>query len=374
MHNSQSTSVRPTPAGFKPGVLKGSIATLTRWWHKRAFAAPRGKRLNLALQGGGAHGAFTWGVLDALLDHPQIDFDALSGSSAGAVNAVVLTQGWLAGGRQGAKDALSAFWQEVGARVPWPLMTTGNGESISLSASTRMLANWMGMFAPTEINPLGVNPLREVLTRQIDFERIRQHSPFKLFVAATHVNTGRLRLFREHELSADMLLASACLPKIHHTVKIDGEPYWDGGYSANPAVFPLIHDSHCNDILLVLLAPHQDDDLPQGMEAIESRIQELGFKSHFLREMHMYARTLGSTPVRLTPWGTNQHGLQRKRFHLIDANGLQVLRRSETKVLAYTPFLELLRDKGREQAQLWLEHNAAFIGKRSTLNWALWKA
>lgn len=350
--------------------LRNQLATLTRWW-RDPVPAITPPRLSLALQGGGAHGAFTWGVLDALLAESALDFDALSGSSAGAINAVVMTHGWIKGGRQGARQALSDFWLDVGKQIPWPLMTRGNGESISLTPATKMLANWVGLFSPTDLNPMAINPLRDVLNKQVDFEQIRRQSPFKLFVGATHVNTGKLRLFREHELTVDMVLASACLPKIHHTVEINCEPYWDGGFSANPAVFPLVQHGKSNDILLVLLAPHQHDKTPQSMEAIESRIQELGFKNHFLREMNMYARQLtGSMSLgkRCSSGANELHGT---RFHMIDSN-LDVLQRSETKVLAYPPFLEMLRDQGREQGKNWLSQNAASIGKRSSVDLTQW--
>jgi NTE family protein len=319
--------------------------------------------LNLALQGGGAHGAFTWGVLDALLDEPSIDFEALSGSSAGAVNAVVMTQGWIQGGRAGARAALSNFWLEVGQQIPWPMVAQGHGESMSLTAATRVLTQWMGMFAPGQLNPLGLNPLRDVLKNHIDFESIRSSSPFRLFVGATHVNTGKLRLFREHELQLDMLLASACLPRIHHTVVIDGEPYWDGGYSANPALFPLLHDSRCHDLLLILLAPQLQDDVGQSVEAISSRIQDLGFTTHFLREMQMLAYLASRK---------NLGDVNQARFHMIDAGNLEAMRRNETKMLAYGPFLEILRDCGRERAQQWLSENIHSIGQRSTLDWSQW--
>src|SRR5450830_1026228 len=208
------------------GPSLGAWSTLTRWWRTRAPFAPVGRCLNLALQGGGAHGAFTWGVLDALLEEPSIDFEALSGSSAGAVNAVVMTQGWIQGGRAGARVALSNFWLEVGQQIPWPMVTQGQGDTMSLTPATRVLAQWMGLFSPAHLNPLGLNPLRDLLDKHLDFESIRSSSPFRLYVGATHVNTGKLHLFREHELQLDMVLASACLPRIHHTVAINGEQYW----------------------------------------------------------------------------------------------------------------------------------------------------
>lgn len=351
--------------------LRNQTGRLIRWWRDRATSVPELPCVSLALQGGGAHGAFTWGVLDALLEDSTIKFDALSGSSAGAINAVVMTQGWMEGGAEGARQALSGFWLEVGQRIPWPMMTEGHGESISLTATTKLLANWFGMFPPSRLNPMDLNPLRDILVRQVDFERIRRESPFQLFVGATHVNTGKLRLFREYELTVEMLLASACLPKIHHTVKIEGEPYWDGGFSANPAVFPLVKQGKSNDILLVLLAPHQHDETPQSMESIESRIQELGFKSHFLREMNMYARMLNATATSGTHSNSQERDRNQTRFHMIDSS-LDVLQRSETKMLAYAPFLEILKEQGSKQAKSWLSQHATSVGKRSTADLTQW--
>jgi NTE family protein len=347
------------------------MITLSHWWRRGTITVPTPHGLSLALQGGGAHGAFTWGVLDALLGNSTLDFNALSASSAGAVNAVVMTQGWLEGGREGARQALSDFWLDVGKQIPWPLITNGNDESIGFTPAAKMLASWVGRFTPSDINPMDFNPLRDLLNKQVNFERIRDSSPFKLFVGATHVNSGKLRLFREHELTVEMVLASSCLPKIHNTVEIDDEPYWDGGYSANPAVFPLIQEGISNDILLVLLAPHQHHETPKTMEAIESRIQELSFKTHFLREMNMYARMSDGSPALGSPWGGQKQLLNQTRFHMIDSN-LDVLQRSETKMLAYTPFLEMLRDQGIQQTQLWLSQHATSVGKLSSVDLMQW--
>jgi NTE family protein len=351
--------------------MKNQMSTLMRWSHRDTVFKNVPHRLSLALQGGGAHGAFTWGVLDALLDDSTFHFDAVSASSAGAVNAVVMTQGWLVGGREGARQALSDFWLEVGKQIPGSLITNGHDESISFTPAAKMLANWMGQFLPSNFNPMDFNPLRELLTRQVDFERIRDSSPFKLFVGATHVNSGRLRLFREHELTVEMVLASSCLPKIHNTVEVDGEPYWDGGYSANPAVFPLIQERTSSDILLVLLAPHQHDETPQAMQAIETRIQEFGFKTHFLREMNMYARRSSEPRDLPSPWGAQKQVLQQTRFHMIDSN-LDVLQRSETQMLAYAPFLEMLKGQGIEQANAWLSRHSASVGKHSSVDLTQW--
>ena len=338
----------------------------------RRLARRPPERLNLALQGGGAHGAFTWGVLDALLDHSAIEFEGLSGSSAGAMNAVVLADGWMKGGREGARQGLAAFWTEVGQLMPWGGLIQGEGDAISLSPASKWLANWAGRFSPAQLNPLDLNPLRDLLRRQVDFEQLRLRSPFKLFVGATQANTGKLRIFRETELSVDVLLASACLPKIHHTVEIDGEPYWDGGYAANPAVFPLFYDCEAHDVLLVLLSPLRREGLPQTVEEIESRIVELAFSAHFMREMRMFVHAREFSSPTFMSWGRLERRLQKARFHMIDSSQLASLERTETKLLAHGPFLELLRNQGRERATDWLAEHAADVGRRSSVDVRQW--
>jgi NTE family protein len=329
-------------------------------------------RLNLALQGGGAHGAFTWGVLDALLEDSRIEFEGLSGSSAGAMNAVVFADGWMKGGRDGARQGLSDFWTEVGKQMPWGLMTQGEGEAISLSPASKLLANWAGYFSPAQLNPFDLNPLRDLLVRLVDFEQLRTRSPFKLFVGTTQANTGKLRVFRERELSVDVMLASACLPKIHHSVEIDGEPYWDGGYAANPAVFPLFYDCDSRDVLLVLLSPLKREGTPNTVEEIESRIAELAFSANFMREMRMFVHAAEfSSPTFLT-WGRLERRLQKMRFHMIDASELASLQRTETKLLAHGPFLALLCGQGRERARDWLAESADGVGRRSTVDMNKW--
>ena len=333
-----------------------------------------GARLNLALQGGGAHGAFTWGVLDALLADPRHQFEGFSGSSAGALNAVVLADGWIKGGRDGARQGLADFWVEVGKQMPWGMMTHGEGDAISLSPASKLLANWARQFSPLQLNPFDLNPLRELLKRQIDFERLRAASPFKLFVGTTQANTGKLRLFREHELTIDVLLASACLPKIHHSVEIDGEPYWDGGYSANPAVFPLFYDCDSRDVLLVPLSPLQREGKPRTVEEIEARIAELAFSATFMREMRMFVHATAFSGAASMPGGRLEQRLRQMRFHMIDSSRLASLQRTDTKLLAHPPFLELLREQGRERASEWLAEHGDGVGRRSTVDLNKWFA
>jgi NTE family protein len=330
------------------------------------------RRLNLALQGGGAHGAFTCGVLDRLLDDEGLHFEGLSGSSAGAINAVVLASGWLEGGRAGAQEALATFWHEVGKLMPPGMVVQGQGESIQLSAASKLLASWAGLFSPAQINPLELNPLRDLIERLVDFKALRRRSPFKLFVAATQANTGKLRIFREHELTADMLMASACLPKIHHPVEIEGEPYWDGGYSANPAVFPLFYECDAQDVLLVLLSPLQREDAPRTVKEIEERITELTFNATFMREMQTFARAAEFSDRSPGSSGKLESKLRSMRMHMIDVCDLASLERTDTKALAHAPFLELLRDQGRERADAWLTKHADDVGRRSSVDVQRW--
>jgi len=328
--------------------------------------------LNLALQGGGAHGAFTWGVMEQLLDEPDLEFEGLSGSSAGAMNAVVFADGWLKGGREGARAGLAAFWTEVGQQISPALVIPGDERTISLSPTSKMFTAWAGLFSPTQLNPFGVDPLRGILERQIDFEALRERSPFKLFVGATQAATGKLRVFRESEMSADVLLASACLPKIHAPVEIDGEPYWDGGYSANPAVFPLFYECESPDVLLILLTPLARGSAPNSVKEIDERISELSFNATFMREMQTFARA-AEFSSRSTPLaGSLEQKLSSARFHMIDASGVDGLARADTKALAHGPFLEMLRAKGRERAQNWLLESADRVGQRGTVELAKW--
>ena len=330
--------------------------------------------LNLALQGGGAHGAFTWGVLDALLANPRIEFEGLSGSSAGAMNAVVMADGWIKGGRDGARQGLTNFWSAVGQQMPSGLVTQGASDAISLSPAAKLLANWAGYFSPSQLNPMDLNPLRDLLVRQVDFAQLRRASPFKLFVGATQVNTGKLRVFRESELSVDVLLASACLPTIHHAIEIEGEPYWDGGYSANPAVFPLFYDCDSRDVLLVLLSPLEREGTPHSVAEIEARIVELAFSANFMREMRMFVHAAEFSSPGFLTMGRLERRLQKLRFHMIDSSELASLQRSETKLLAHAPFLELLRSQGQERASAWIANELEGVGQRSTVDVKKWFA
>ncbi|GAB3465187.1 patatin-like phospholipase family protein [Azotobacter salinestris] len=323
--------------------------------------------VSLALQGGGAHGAFTWGVLDALLEDGRLDFAGISGTSAGAMNATVLAHGLLQGGRDGAREALAGFWQAVASSAP--LLNAGaNIRSGYPATGLKLMLYWTQLLSPRQLNPLNVNPLRDILVSLVDFERLRADCPLKLFIAATNANTGRLRLFRSHELSEDCVLASACLPTYHHTVEIDGEPYWDGAFSANPAVFPLVYECDANDILLVLLSPMAHGRTPQSVEEIRRRTQELAFKSTFLREMHSLAHAREHAARTLLPLSKLERRLTQTHLHMIADDALMGRLAAESKMTTSQPFLEMLRDQGRSQALAWLESHYRAIGRRSSVD------
>ncbi len=307
-------------------------------------------------------------MLDALVEDPRIHFEGLSGSSAGAMNAVVLADGWLKNGREGARQALAEFWAAVGKQLPAGMVTQGGSDAIDLSPASKLFASWAGHFSPSQLNPFDLNPLRDLLDGLIDFEHLRAASPFKIFVGTTQASSGKLRIFRETEITVDVLLASACLPKIHHSIEIDGEAYWDGGYSANPAVFPLFYDCDARDVLLVLLDPLKREGTPRSLDDIEARIAEVGFSAHFLREMRMFAQAAAfSRPAFLTR-GRLERRLQQTRFHMIDSSDLASLQRTETKVLAYGPFLERLHAQGRERGLAWLSSHASSVGQEATID------
>jgi NTE family protein len=322
--------------------------------------------ISLALQGGGAHGAFTWGALDALLERTGHPIAAICGTSAGAVNAVVLAHGLLAGGRDGAREALSAFWQALGAAVPWDALglVAGNGERFSTAG--RMLLRWTQALMPAPANPLRIDPLRELLKQHVDFERLCQADAPRLYVAATNANTGRLRVFGNRELSLDAVLASACLPALQPAVQIDGEPYWDGGYSANPALYPLVHEGG-GDVVLVLLSSWQWGATPGTSDEVRLRAADIAFNAAFLREMHWLA---DATALARRAWwpGALERRLRRVRWHMIDGHDALSALPADSKVIAHPLSLTRLRDAGRARAMQWIEQHAEHLGRRDSVD------
>ncbi len=328
--------------------------------------------INLALQGGGAHGAFTWGVLDALLEDGRFAFEGVSGTSAGAMNAVCLAHGLMQGGNQGARDTLRAFWTALADLAPMPTAAQP-GSSFS---PMKLMLQWTNYLTPEQINPFDLNPLRDIVEARFDFARLRRDCPVKLFIATTHANSGKLRMFGNDELSADVLLASACLPTLHRTIHIDGEPYWDGGYSANPAVFPLFYDCRSPDILLVLLTPLRYNETPETAEDIRTRLRELAFNSTFLREMRMFAHlhdhiaspNLPDWVLDKLPIARFERRMAALRFHAISAEQVLGEMPSDSKLTVNHEFFDMLFAVGRAHARRWLAEHGDSVGQRPTLD------
>lgn len=322
-------------------------------------------RINLALQGGGAHGAFTWGVIDRLLDESDIEFAWISATSAGAVNAVALACGLAEGGKAHARDKLRSVWEAVHeAGVPDLLRLNPFLFGMSRSAPMGQVAS---LFSPYEFNPLGFDPLRRLLTSHIDFDRLRAFAGIELLIAATDVATGRARLFRRHEMSVEAVLASACLPTIHHAVEIDGRAYWDGGFSANPDIVTLAAESPVADTLIVQLNATSKAGVPRGAREIAFDVNRITFNQPLLRDVEVIeaAREAGAGRFR-------RHGkwarLARHRFHMIEAGRHTASLSPETKLRPDRELLTYLYNAGRSETHKWLDRNLRLVGHRASID------
>jgi NTE family protein len=324
--------------------------------------------VDLALQGGGAHGAFTWGVLDRLLEEPKLRIDGISGTSAGAMNAAVLADGFTDGGAEGARKALEAFWGSVSESARFspfqrgPLDVLLGRWTLDQSPMFVTMDLMSRLFSPYDLAPYLPNPLHEVLAKIIDFERLPR-SPIKLFVTATNVRTGRGRVFRNSELTPDVLLASACLPTMFKAVEIDGEHYWDGGYSGNPTITPLVRECASSDTILVPINPVERPGVPRSARDILDRLNEVSFNAVLLKELRMIA-LLRQVAQPGDYEGAKWAGM---RIHLVPNKAMIDLGYS-SKLNAEWAFLTMLRDEGRSAAEAFLTAHAADLGRRSSIN------
>jgi NTE family protein len=324
--------------------------------------------VDLALQGGGAHGAFTWGVLDRLLEEPRLQIEGISGTSAGAMNAAVMVSGQAEGGADGAKTALEQFWRRVSdaallspfRRTPLDIML--GRWTLDTSPVFLTLDLMARIFSPYDLNPHGANPLRDILADCIDFKRVAK-SPLKLFVTATNVHTGRGRVFRNGDLTPKALLASACLPTLFQAVEIDGEPYWDGGYSGNPTISPLIRECSSSDTILVQVNPVERTGTPRSARDIINRLNEVSFNATLLKELRMMA-VLRHVANPGNSEGARWAGM---RIHRIASDAMQELGYS-SKLNAEWEFFCMLRNEGRRSAEAFLAEHGGDIGSRSTLD------
>jgi len=332
------------------------------------------KMVSLALQGGGAHGAFTWGVLERLLEEERIGIEGISGASAGAMNAVLLAHGLTQGGRDEARRVLAAFWERVAeaSRLspmqPTLLDKLAGGHGMEWSPGFRATEALSRVLSPYELNPMNLNPLRDILLAFVDFDRLRRDCPLKLFIAATQVRTGALRVFRTPELTADVLLASACLPRLHQAVEIEGEAYWDGGYTGNPPLFPLIWHCRHRDVLVVVLGPLRRRNVPRSASDIRSRESELMFMAAFLREIGAIAQVKEELGRELLTVGRLERRLKRANLHVIEAEDLLGGLSPSSRLNTRWEFLTMLREHGRAKAEEWLTANFTRLGTGSSVD------
>jgi NTE family protein len=331
-------------------------------------AHPKPLLVDLALQGGGAHGAFTWGVLDRLLEESWLTFDGISGTSAGAMNAAVMASGHAHGGADGAKAALEDFWKRVSDASKFSPMRRGPMEMLTgqwtLDYSPMYLAAEMAsrIFSPYDLNPLGNHPLRPILADMVDFEALAS-SPIKLFITATNVRTGAGHVFRNAQITPDVLLASGCLPTMFQAVEIDGEFYWDGGYSGNPTITPLVRECESRDTILVQINPIVRDEIPRSARDILNRLNEVSFNAPLLKELRMIALL-----HKVADPGRGEGALWAgMRLHRIATDRVTELN-SSSKLITEWRFLCGLRDEGRRTAGEFLETHAGDLGRRSSMD------
>jgi NTE family protein len=335
-----------------------------------------GKSVNLALQGGGAHGAFAWGVLDRILEDGRLDVAAVSATSAGAMNAVVMAYGVSLGGALGAREKLTEFWTEISRvgeiyspvrTLPWERWLHAYGYQSEFSPTFLAFQAITHLFSPYQLNPFDFNPLKEVLEKVVDFEKLsRCNRATRIFLSATNVRTGKIKVFENNELSAKAVLASACLPYVFKAVEIDGECYWDGGFMGNPAIFPLIYHGASSDVVIVHINPIERTRLPRSAPEIFDRINEISFNSSLMREM----RAIEFVTRLIDDGALDASKYSRMRIHSIrddaEMNQLGVA----TKLNPDWEFLTRLRDVGRTRATEWLEAHFDRVGRESSIDLA----
>jgi NTE family protein len=348
LHKLQRMSPKHRPSG--PGRTAAAAAPSD---HR---TPPSGRRISLALQGGGAFGAFTWGVLDRLLEQPDLVLDAASGASAGAVNAVLLADGLRRGGSSGARERLDAFWHRLADSARGSFLTGSARAGLALDLSTRLLS-------PYQLNPFDLNPLKALLGDIVDFDALRADPQLKLAIAATRVSDGGLRIFRETELTLDCVLASTCLPMLHHAVEIDGERYWDGGYAANPPLTQLVAINDTPDILLVRIVPTSGDDHPRSSPGIVRRLHQITFNGPLQHDIDAITalKALSEAEGADSALGRKLSALT--IHHLCAEEWVPKL--AERSLLDLDRcFLLDLKERGRDAASAWLGDDRAEIQRK----------
>ena len=324
--------------------------------------------IDLALQGGGAHGAYTWGVLSRILEEDWLTIEAISGTSAGAMNAAVLASGYALGGREGAREALDRYWRKVSEAARFspfqrsPLDVLLGRWTLDTSPLFVAMDMMSRVVSPYTLNPSGANPLTDILAEAIDYDAIAR-GPIKLFISATNVRTGRNRIFRNGEITPEVLLASACLPTLFQAVEIDGESYWDGGFAGNPTITPLVRECDSDDTILVAINPIERPELPRSARDILNRINEVSFNTGLLKELRMIAMLRQV----VDPGHSEGARWARMRVHLI-GNDAALELDSSSKLNAEWAFLQMLRGRGRAAAEAFLARDGHSLGRRSSVD------
>jgi NTE family protein len=328
------------------------------------------KAINLALQGGGSHGAFAWGALDSILDDGRIDIEAISATSAGAMNAVVLADALTDGDRDHARERLSVFWKAIAdagsTYNPVRPLRDWSGRALPVEQSPFywMFDTMTRLFSPYQLNPINFNPLRQVLEQHVDFEKLRRTKGIAVHLCATNVETGKVRIFNRAEVTPDTVLASACLPILFQTIEIEGAHYWDGGYIGNPAIFPLIYGSHSCDVVIIHINPIVRHGVPKTAAEIVNRINEISFNSSLMREMRAIAFV-----TRLIEQGKlKASGMKQMLIHSIRDDEAMTAHSVASKMNPDWEFLCELKESGRATTQRWLRAHYTDIGQRSSVD------
>ena len=336
--------------------------------------AAQPKRINLALQGGGAHGAFTWGVIDRLLADDRIAIEGISGTSAGAMNAVMLADGLIRGGRDEAQKRLADFWRAASS--------SGNLSALQREVLRRLLSftplegapvqAWFDVvsryFSPYDVNPLNINPLRDLIDRFVDFDKLRAADGLKIFISATNVQTGRVRVFSREKITADAVMASACLPLLFHAVEIDGVPYWDGGYLGNPVIFPFFRTTTTEDVLVVQINPLMRQATPTSSSEIMNRINEITFNSSLISEYRAIDFVSRLIDQGHLPRGTGPGEYRRINVHRIVLDRFGTHFDAASKYSTDYDFFEMLRGNGKRATERFLDQHFDDIGVKSTVD------
>jgi NTE family protein len=330
--------------------------------------------INLALQGGGAHGAFAWGVLDKLIEDGRLSIQAMSATSAGSMNAVVMAHGLSLGGADGARAKLAEFWRliaETGMRwspvqaMPWDTWLEGFGLKPDVSPSYLAFEALTHTFSPYQLNPLNFNPLRDVLEQVVDFEHLNQCAiTARLFITATNVRSGKIKVFENEDLSANVVLASACLPYIFQAVEIDGEAYWDGGFMGNPAIYPLIYHGASRDVVIVHINPIERKQLPHTAPEIFDRINEISFNSSLMREM----RAIAFVSRLVTEGSVDAKRYNHMLIHSIRDDAEMARLGVASKLMPNWDMIRHLKDVGRDRAGEWLDQHFDKVGRMSSID------